>query len=105
MPDPGLDISSLMGALKAIITKNETELDAVIAKLEEVKRQLADSEMEAQRLAAKRLKHNAHLRELSEKTEVAKEVLDKLMLQTAEQEQYHDQIRASVEALKEPLIV
>jgi predicted nucleic acid-binding Zn-ribbon protein len=99
-----LDISSLMGALKALITKNETELDAVIAKLEEVKRQLADSEMEAQRLAAKRLKHDAHLRELSEKTEAAKEALDKLMLQTAEQEQYHDQIHASVEALR-PLIV
>jgi hypothetical protein len=37
---------------------------------------------------------------LSEKTETAKEALDKLMLQTAEREQYHDQIGASVEALK-----
>ena len=42
MSDTDIDISSLMGALKALITKNETELDAVIAKLEEVKRQLAD---------------------------------------------------------------
>ena len=49
-----------------------TELDAVIVKLEEVKRQLVDSEMEAQRLAAKQLKHNACLRELSEKTEAAR---------------------------------
>ena len=80
MSDIDLDISSLMGALKALITKNETELNAVIAKLEELKRQLADSEMKAQRLAAKRLKHNAHLHELSEKTETAKEALDKLML-------------------------
>jgi predicted nucleic acid-binding Zn-ribbon protein len=102
MSGTDLDVSSLMGALKALITKNETELDAVIAKLEELKRQLADSEVEAQRLAATRLKHNAHLRELSEKTEAAKEALDRLMLQTAEQDQhqYHDQIRASVEALK-----
>ena len=105
MSDIDLDISSLMGALKALITKNETEFDAVIAKLEELKRQLADSEMEAQRLAAKRLKHNAHLRELSEKAEAANEALDELVQQTDEQEQYHDQIRASIEALKEPLIV
>ena len=105
MSDFSLDNSSLIGALKAQIARTVSELDAVIAKLEEVKRQLADSEMEPQRLAAKRLKHNAHLRELSEKTEAAKEALDKLMLQTAEQERYHDQIRASVEALKEPLIV
>jgi predicted nucleic acid-binding Zn-ribbon protein len=100
MSDTELDFSSLMGALKALITKNETELDAVIVKLEDFKRQLADSEMETQRLAAERIKHNAHLRELSEKTDAAKEKLDKLMLQTAEQEQYHDQICASVEALK-----
>jgi predicted nucleic acid-binding Zn-ribbon protein len=95
-----LDISSLMGALKALIMKDETELDSVIAKLEEVKRQLADWEMEAQGLAAKRLKHNTRLRELNEKTEAAKDALDKLMLQTAEQEQYQDRISASVEALK-----
>jgi hypothetical protein len=47
-----------MAAFKAINTKNETELDTVIAKLEE--------ETEAQGLAAKRLKHDAHLRALGE---------------------------------------
>lgn len=49
---------------------------------------------------AKPLKHNAHLRDLGEKTESAKEALDKLMLQTAQREQHHNQIGASVEALK-----
>jgi hypothetical protein len=68
--------------------------------LEEVKRQLTESDSEAQRLAAKRLKYNAHLCALDEKTEAAKETLDKLMLQSAEQERYHGQIHASVAVLK-----
>jgi septal ring factor EnvC (AmiA/AmiB activator) len=84
MSDIDLSISSLMAAFKASITKNDTELDAVIAKLEEVKRLLTESDSEAQRLAAKRLKYNAHLCALDEKTEAAKETLDKLMLQTAD---------------------
>ena len=46
MSDTDLAISSLMTALKATITKNETEIDAVITKLEEVKRQLAESDIE-----------------------------------------------------------
>jgi|SRR5271167_4354568 hypothetical protein len=103
MSDFSLDCSSLMGALKARISRTESELDAVIAKLEEVKRQLADPLIEAQRLAAKRFKHDAHLHQLSEKSEAAKEALDKLLLQTVEQEQYHDQILASLEVLREEL--
>jgi hypothetical protein len=50
--------------------RNETELDAVIAKLEEMKRDFADP-LKAQRLAAKRFKHDAYLRQLSEKSETA----------------------------------
>jgi chromosome segregation ATPase len=100
MSDIDLSISSLMAALKTSITKNESELDAVIAKLEQVKRQLTESDSDAQQLAAKRLKYNAHLCALDEKTEAVKETLDKLVLQTAERERYHDQIHASVEALK-----
>jgi len=64
-----------------------------------VKRQLTESDSDAQQLAAKRLKYNAHLCALDEKTEAVKETLDKLVLQTAERG-YHDQIHASVEALK-----
>ena len=100
MSDIDLSISSLMAALKTSITKNESELDAVIAKLEQVKRQLTESDSDAQQLAAKRLKYDAHLCALDEKTEALKETLDKLMLQTAKRERYHDQIHASVEALK-----
>jgi hypothetical protein len=95
-----LDISQLMAAFKAINTKNQTELDAAIAKIEEVKRQLANSETEAQQLTAKRLKHDAHLRALREKNETVKEALDKLIIQTPEQQQCHDQISASLEALR-----
>jgi predicted nucleic acid-binding Zn-ribbon protein len=84
--------------------KDESELDAVIAKLEEVKRQLADPLIEAQRLAAKRFKHDAHLHQLSEKSETAKKALDKLMLQTVEQEQYHGRILASIEVLRKQKI-
>ena len=66
-----------------------------------MKRDLADPLIEAQRLAAKRFKHDAHLRQLSEKSETAKKALDKLMLQTVEQEQYHGQILASIEVVRE----
>jgi hypothetical protein len=100
MSQTDLDISRLMAAFKAINTKNQTELDAVIAKIEEVKRQLANSETETQQLAAKQLKHDAHLRALGEKNEAVKEALDKLMIQTPEQQQCYDQISASLEALR-----
>ena len=95
-----LGISQLVAASKAINTKNQTALDAAIAKIEEVKRQFANSETEAQQLTAKRLKHDAHLRALGEKNETVKEALDKLMIQTPEQRQCHDQIAASLEALR-----
>jgi chlorite dismutase len=95
-----LDIFRLMAAFKAINTKNQTELDAAIAKIEEVKRHLANSETEAQQLTAKRLKSDAHLRALGEKNEAVKEALDKLMIQTPEQQQCYDQISASLEALR-----
>jgi hypothetical protein len=71
-------------------------------KLEEMKRDFADPLIEAQRLVAKRFKHDAYLHQLSEKSETAKKALDKLMLQTIEQEQYHGQILASIEVLREP---
>jgi hypothetical protein len=84
MSDFSLDSSSLIGALKAQIARTVSELDAIIAKLEDMKHDLADPLIEAQRLAAKRFKHDAHLRHLSEKSETAKKALDNLMLQTVE---------------------
>ena len=102
MSDFSLDSSSLIGALKAQIARTVSELDAIIAKLEDMKHDLADPLIEAQRLAAKRFKHDAHLRQLSEKSETAKTALDKLMLQTIQQEQYHGRILASIEVLREP---
>ena len=101
MSDFSLDSSSLIGALKAQIARTVSELDAIIAKLEDMKHDLADPLIEAQRLAAKRFKHDAHLHQLSEKSEAAKEALDKLLLQTVEQEQYHGQILASIEVVRE----
>ena len=71
MSDFSLDNSSLIGALKAQIARTVSELDAVIAKLEEMKRDFADPLKKAQRLAAKRFKHDAYLRQLSEKSETA----------------------------------
>jgi hypothetical protein len=100
MSDFSLDSSSLIGALKAQIARTVSELDAVIAKLEEMKRDFADP-LKAQRLAAKRFKHDANLRQLSEKSETAQKALDKLMLQAIEQEQYHGQILASIEVVRE----
>jgi hypothetical protein len=100
MSQTDFDISQLIAAFKVIHTKNQTELDAAIAKIEEVKRQLANSETEAQQSAAKQLKHDAHLRTLGKKNEAVKEALDKLMIQASEQQQYHDQIFASLEALR-----
>jgi hypothetical protein len=96
-----LDCSSLVGALKAQIARTVSELDAVIAQLEEMKRDFTDPPIEAQRLVAKRFKHDAYLHQLSEKSVTAKKALDKLMLQTIEQEQYHGQILASIEVLRE----
>jgi len=100
MSDFSLDDSSLIGALKAQIARTVSELDAIIAKLEDMKHDLTDPLIEAQRLAAKRFKDDAHLRQLSEKSETTKKALDNLMLQTVEQEQYHGQILASVEVLR-----
>jgi hypothetical protein len=102
MSDFSLDSSSLIGALKAQIARTVSELDAVIAQLEEMKRDFADPPIEAQRLVAKRFKHDAYLHQLSEKSETAKKALDKLMLQTIQQEQYHGRILASIEVLREP---
>jgi len=104
MSDFSLDSSSLIGALKAQIATTVSELDGVIAKLEEMKRDLADPVTEAQHLATKRFKHDAHLRQLSEKSETAKKALDKLMLQTVEQEQYHGRILATIEVLRKQKI-
>jgi hypothetical protein len=102
MSDFSLDSSSLIGALKAQIARTVSELDAVIAQLEDMKRDFADPLIEAQRLVAKRFKHDACLHQLSEKSETAKKALDKLMLQTIEQQQYHGRILASIEVLREP---
>jgi len=102
MSDFSLDSSSLIGGLKAQIARNVSELEAVIAQLEEMKRDFADPLIEAQCLVAKRFKHDAYLNQLSEKSETAKKALDKLMLQTIEQEQYHGRILASIEVLREP---
>ena len=91
-----------IGRLKAQIARTVSELDAVIAQLEEMKRDFADPPIEAQRLVAKRFKHDAYLHQLSEKSETAKKALDKLMSQTIQQEQYHELKTASIEVLREP---
>ena len=101
MSDFSLDSSSLIGALKAQIATTVSDLDAVIAKLEEMKRDLSDPLIETQRLAAKRFKHDVYLHQLSEKSETAKKALDKLISQTTEQEQYHGRILASIEVVRE----
>ena len=80
MSDFTLDSSSLIeaSAFKDNIARTERSLDAVSLRLEELKRQLADPLIEAQRQEANRFKRDVQLRQLGEKTEAAREALDKL---------------------------
>ena len=102
MSDFALDSSSLIeaSAFKDNIARTERSLDAVSLKLEELKRQLADPLIEAQRQEANRFKRDVQLRQLGEKTEVTREALDKLKSQSVELKQFNDQFLANIEALK-----
>ncbi len=96
-----LDSSSLVdaNAFKDHIARTETTSDAVSATIEEVKRRRADDlPIKAPGLAANEF--DIPLRQLSEKTEAAREALHKLKSQTVLQKQFHDQILANIEALK-----
>jgi hypothetical protein len=105
MSDFTLDSSSLIeaNAFKDHIARTERSLDAVSLKLEELKHQLADPLIEAQRQDANRFKRDVQLRQLGERTEAAREALDKLKSQTVEQKQFHDRFLANIEVLKRRL--
>ena len=102
MSDFSLDSSSLLeaSAFKDNIARTERSLDAVSLRLEELKRQLADPLIEAQRQEANRFKRDVQLRQLGEKTEVTREALDKLKSQSVELKQFNDRFLSNIEALK-----
>ena len=102
MSDFALDSSSLIeaSAFKDNIARTERSLDAVSLRLEELKRQLADPLIEAQRQEANRFKCDVQLRQLGEKTDAAREALDKLKSQSVELKQFNDRFLANIEALK-----
>jgi hypothetical protein len=102
MSDFTLDSSSLIVAsdFEDHIARTERSLDAVSLMLEELKYQVADPLIELQGQAANRSKHDLQLRQLGEKTETAREALDKLMSQTVELKQFQDQFLANIEVLK-----
>ena len=102
MSDFTLDSSSLIeaSAFKDNIARTERSLDAVSLKLEELKRQLADPLIEAQLQEANRFKRDVQLRQLGEKTDAAREALDKLKSQSVELKQFNDRFLANIEALK-----
>ena len=102
MSDFTLDSSSLIeaSAFKDNIARTERSLDAVSLRLEELKRQLADPLIEAQRQEANRFKRDVQLRQLGEKTDAAREALDKLKSRSVELKQFNDRFLANIEALK-----
>ena len=82
-----------MSFSQATLVPNQQELlDEEIARTE--------AELEA---ASNRLQRLIQLRQLSKDTQVAKEALDKLASEMAAQNQFHEQIAASLENLKTQL--
>jgi hypothetical protein len=102
MSDFTLDSSSLIeaSAFKDKIARTERSLDAVSLRLKELKRQLADPLIEAQRQEANRFKRDVQLSQLGEKADAAREALDKLKSQSVELKQFNDRFLANIEALR-----
>jgi len=82
-------------------------LTTFLANLVPTQHELLDDEIarteEELETVSNKLQRLTQLRQLSADTDAAKEVLDKLALEMAAQEQCHDQIAASLEALKTQL--